>query len=779
MERAKEFLDYLIGLAPEGETALFLRQKPVGAEVQYHADGAPKATFPAFLPATALRKMKPDQAWYGNTGSYILDRMPDGPSAARANCEYCLCMILDDVGTKSKVPPLAPTWVMETSPGSFQWGYGFSEQPSKGEFAAAIKAIAAAGYTDPGAINPVRNFRLPGSINLKRGRGLFAARLVEFHPTREYTLEEICEALEVTPSEAEVEYKPIRVADNGGDDVFAWLMDRGLVYSRPNGEGWAGVQCPNHEQHTDGSPEGRYNPSVRAYCCLHGHCQDWDTAAFLTWVEEQGGPARESGLRDDLLAEIMRGTLSKLEPGTLFSEATTAAAAIAAADQREVGRTQKADWYKRFVYVQTDDSYFDLITRRELTRRAFDSTFRHIRCQSIHATGPNGGRLIQASTCFDENRQAMGARAVVGITYAAGEAELVERNGDVYCNRWRDGRPPRIDRNVSDKEIEPWLAHCRKLIPEAAALQHVLDVMAFKLQFPRVKINHAILHGGTQGCGKDTLWAPFLYAVCGPGLVNRGLMDGATLGSQFGYMLECEILILNELREPEARERRALANMLKPIIAAPPEMLSVNRKGLHPYDMLNRILLLAFTNDKVPISLESQDRRWFAIWSAAARMDPEAARALWDWYKAGGFQLIAGWLHQRDVSAFNPAATPMTTEWKQTMIEQGMSSGESFLVEMIRSGAGEFAKGAIASPFHSLCDRLRGAAPEGAKVYQGALLHAISEAGWVDVGRVMSAEHPTRKQVYCRPDLAEQLTKSELRRLVEPDATPPGLRVAK
>jgi hypothetical protein len=46
---------------------------------------------------------------------------------------------------------------------------------------------------------------------------------------------------------------------------------------------------------------------------------------------------------------------------------------------------------------------------------------------------------------------------------------------------------------------------------------------------------------------------------------------------------------LNELKEPDAKERRALANKLKPIIAAPPEMLTVNRKGLHPYQMANRV----------------------------------------------------------------------------------------------------------------------------------------------------------------------------------------------
>jgi hypothetical protein len=292
--------------------------------------------------------------------------------------------------------------------------------------------------------------------------------------------------------------------------------------------------------------------------------------------------------------------------------------------------------------------------------------------------------------------------------------------------------------------------------------------MAYKLQNPRVKINHAVLHGGDEWSGKDTMWAPFIWAVCGPGLKNRGLVDNDGLTSQWGYALESEILVLNELKEPEASQRRALANKLKPIIAAPPETLPINRKGLHPYDMVNRMMVLAFTNDPVPISISSQDRRWFCVWSSAGRMNANAAQDMWRWYRAGGFETIARWLADRDVSKFNPSAPPMWTEFKENLIESGMSIAESFILDQIRAKTGEFAKGVIAAPFFKLCQFLTINAPGGVKIPQAALLHALKEAGWVDMGRIGSFEHSSKRHIYAAPELARSQSKSYLRNLLEP-----------
>ncbi len=752
-----EFLDFITKLAPAGETALIVHQKPQlkNGEIQLHADGAVKCTWPAYLPSKGT---KAGQAWYGNTASFIIDRFADGRvSASAANCEYILVMMLDDIGTKSKTPPLDPTWIMETSEGSFQWGYAFNDQPTKAEFSAAIRAIADAGYTDPGACNPVRNFRLPGSVNLKPDRNHFESRLVEFHPEREYTLDDICAALGVTPVEADsLTLRPIRLSDDGADDVMAWLSQQGLLLSKPNGEGWAGVICPNSAEHSDGNPEGRYMPSNRAYCCLHSHCVDFDSRMFLQWVAENDGPVHTPGLREELLAQAMDSALSKIAPTPEYPD--VASAVIAEVERKELGRIEKAEWWSRFAYIQVDDAFFDMQDRREISRYTFNALFRHIDCKSVH----NAKRRIEAATSFDELRQAKGAKALVGVTYAAGESVLVARDGMVYGNRWRDARPKAVAGDVSQ-----WLTHVERMVPEKFEREHLLNALAHKVQFPTHKINHAILMGGNHGSGKDTLFAPFFWAIGGRAKVNCSMIKNEDLTSQWGYGLECEVMEIAELRQAEAKDRRALENHLKPIIAAPPEYLMVNRKGLHPYYALNRVFVVAFSNERVAISIPSEDRRWFVIWAEASKLPEAQAVSLWNWYQhRGGFEAVAHYLHTRDVSAWNPTAPPPMTEAKAIMVEHGMSTAESFLVDLLRRRAGEFSRGVVGGPFHALCDRLQGQAPTGVKVVQAALLHALKEAGWVDMGRIKSRDYDSKKHVFCVREMVD-MSKSDLRRMVE------------
>ncbi|MGA0002184.1 MAG: hypothetical protein ACO3IZ_11115, partial [Steroidobacteraceae bacterium] len=273
-------------------------------------------------------------------------------------------------------------------------------------------------------------------------------------------------------------------------------------------------------------------------------------------------------------------------PAPPAPEVQAAEKAVAA---RDISSLEPSEWYARFAYCTPDDSFFDLLERTEITRSAFNAVYRHVRCHSIHASSSGGARRVEASTSYDENRTAMGARVLSGVTYAPGTAPLVEHQGQIYGNKWRDGRP-----QIEDAiDPQPWLDHIERLIPDHLERNHMLDAFAFKVQHPGVKINHAILIGGIQGAGKDSMIAPLLYAIGGQHKLNCASVETAELQQQWGYYLENEIIIFNELRQSEAVDRRALENRLKPILAAPPELLTVQRKMMHPIQVRNQALVLA------------------------------------------------------------------------------------------------------------------------------------------------------------------------------------------
>jgi hypothetical protein len=739
------FIEFIAQLAPEGETMLFVRQKQTAKGYTY-------------IPRLPER-YKPGGAWYGNTGSFILDRFEDGkPRAAREYIERVAVLMLDDIGTKSKAPPIEPTWKMETSPGNYQWGYVFrlDEQPTKYIFTPTITAIAAAGFTDPGATNCVRNFRLPGSANLRKGN--FESRLVEFHPEREFSLQEICAALGVQVQEGDAQVSAVQIEDDGNDDVLRWLSDEGMVLERPNSSGWAGVVCPNASEHSNDDPQGRYYPVTRAYKCLHAHCQDWDSNRFLQWVADHGGPKQAHGLREELLAAKMAGVLDAIQPTEAFPD--EASKVIAEIAKKELGRLEKEEWWLRFAYLQEDDAFFDVIDRRYISRATFNALFRHITCRSVRT-----GRVVEASISFDEHRKDR-AESALALTYAPGETVFCTRDGYVYGNRWKDMRPTPVAGSV-----QPWLDLLHSLLPNQMERDHVLDVMAFKVQNPGVKINHAVLMCGAPGLGKDTVWAPMLWAIGGDTLSNIKHVKNEELSSQWGYALEVEVMVIEELRQTEAKDRRALENQLKPIIAAPPEYLMVNKKGQHPYQAVNRLFVLAFSNERAAITLPSDDRRWFVTWSDS---QPIYGKPIWDWYKnGGGFAAIAHYLHARDVSQFNPGAAPPVTDAKLLMGSASLSPAEAWLVDQISKRAGIFATGAVAGPWQSVCEVLQPLAPHNIRLVAPALLHALREAGWIDHGRLHSRAYPSNRHVIAAPETSE-MGKSEIRALCEP-----GLRAVK
>lgn len=433
--------------------------------------------------------------------------------------------------------------------------------------------------------------------------------------------------------------------------------------------------------------------------------------------------------------------------------------------EHDVSQLAPADWFKRFVYVAEGDLFFDVKTHQDYSRQTFNALFRGTPCYSVH----NKSRRIEAATFFDENRAAMGSYVASALTYAPGETELLKRSGVAHVNKWKSARPVGVSGDAS-----PWLQHLQRMIPTDFEREHVLNVMAYKRQHPNRKINHAVLHTGAPGSGKDTLWAPFLWSIGGDALRNIAVARAEEVAGSWGYTYESEVIVLNEIRYRKGDDRRAMENNLKPVIAAPPELLMVNKKQQHPYYVINRILVLAFSNERAPITIPADDRRWFVIWSQAPRLPDNEAARLWEWYHGGGFEAVAAYLDARDVSAFNPGAVPPITDAKLAMVDLGMSGGEAFIAEMVRQRRGPFSKGVVGSPWYAVLAELA-ASTDGHKPSREALFVALRESGWKDVGRVMSREHQTPKHLWIAPELANR-TKSEIRAIAEGK---PDLQVVK
>ena len=177
-------------------------------------------------------------------------------------------ILLDDIGTKVPLERVAGviSYLVETSPGNFQ-GVIILAKPITDVKVAdrLLKAVIAAGLSDPGATGVNRWIRLPRGINGKPKHkdahgNSFQCRLTASHPDRCLTLPEIVARLDLdfSPTAEPTPGKQVKAvngakASAGSDDivlyragenkVIAALKEFGL-YKRSLGPGKHDITCP-------------------------------------------------------------------------------------------------------------------------------------------------------------------------------------------------------------------------------------------------------------------------------------------------------------------------------------------------------------------------------------------------------------------------------------------------------------------------------------------------------------------------------------------------------
>jgi hypothetical protein len=274
-----------------------------------------------------------------------------------------------------------------------------------------------------------------------------------------------------------------------------------------------------------------------------------------------------------------------------------------------------------------------------------------------------GQKLLPASAWLDQHR------AVEQMTWAPGLPMLI-RDKVIAEGGWSPQpgwtcfnlyRPPSLELGDA-QQAQRWLDHIRQVYAEETIAKHIVRWLAHRVQRPHEKINHALVLGGEQGIGKDTLLEPVKHAV---GAWNFCEVSPGQIMGRFNGFLKSVILRVSEARDLGETDRYKFYDHLKAYTASPPDVLRVDEKHLREHNILNVTGIIQTTNYKTGgIYLPADDRRNFVAWSERTKESFTEAywTDLWGWYHSGGIGHVAAYLTELDITDFDPKAPPPKTQ---------------------------------------------------------------------------------------------------------------------
>ena len=687
------------------------------------------------------------------------------------------CLVLDDVREKlseeaaQRLPE--PAWILETSPGSLQWGYILREPCTEASKIdnlndGLIASDLAPDGKDPGQRGVTRYVRLPEGINNKASKLVngqpFQCRMLHWQPFNRVTLEELAAPFAVDLDAVRRESRVDGAADVN-DHPLINIPD--IVHIKEiRSDGRFDITCPWVHEHTgqddSGSAVFTNADGTMGFKCHHGACQGRTGADLLRFIEGQK-PGFNTQLKNwqimrelDAVApevsfmsatpqpnpvtvqamnelevsfmtpvapqppvpiaetvtpdaiQLLCDNLRRQLPGT--SEQRELAAKVlkhtddlpkmeqkhwhdvvvdimrwSKADFKDIIKDLRQTWYgekvsaaefyDNVVFVKELNQFYDWESRIFFSTEAFQNSFSHEDAEA---------RKI----ALQEGR----VQKVDRLDYAPKQPRIFIEDGCRYANTWSDatqsfGAPGDASRWTMHFDALGWGEH----------RDHIEKWMAFTLRHPDRKINHMLLLGSGEGCGKDFLLYPLIKAMG----ENHTVISGEELLEGFNdYVLSTKYLHINEAELGDRREALAVSNKLKPLAAAPPEQLSVNQKGIKRIKVRNILNATMTTNSVMPLRLNGPSRRFYAIWSdlnprdKQDNMKPEWLQYWedrWTWMKAGGWKAVVYHLmHTVDLSNFNPNEAPPMTEFLREIKESSKSPMQQTLEAFIDKKHGAF-----------------------------------------------------------------------------------------
>ncbi len=603
------------------------------------------------------------------------------------------CIVLDDVKEKlvqSEVDKLPqPSWILETSNGSEQWGY-ILQQPSseRTRVENLLDGLIANGLApdgkDSGMKGVTRYVRLPEGINNKTNKLLegqpFKCRMLAWNPFNRTTLEALAEPLNV-----DLDASRRDTAVDGAVSIPDHPMFKHLHVKETRDDGRTIIQCPWHMEHTNqvddlGTAVFTNEDGSIGFKCHHGHCVDRTGKDLLDYIESQS-----EGFRGELASwQVMRtfdtvadGSSTSQQPEATVSptppavpapvtEATndTNSYSIMLSKLRmlepncDQARKLTADILKIVEDIPPIDRQYVHDEVREIlrwSRNDFINILAQLR-KGWYAKSSDEVNFYGNIMFIAEQNQFYDRQKRLWYTPEAFQNSFSHLDDEAKKQALTQQMVSKVDkldfapeqpavfedmgitygnswlksdvRNGAAGDASPWLAHFDTL-GWGEHKQLLLQWMAFTLRNPAEKINYAIILGGHEGSGKDFLLYPLLHAMSHQAQV----IGGDELLSDFNnYLMGTKYLHVNETELGDNKDADKVSTRFKALAAAPPDTLRVNDKGVKAFNIRKVVNVSMTTNSMTPIKVNGVSRRMLALWSDLdvrgddMNMKPEWAR---------------------------------------------------------------------------------------------------------------------------------------------------------
>lgn len=241
---------------------------------------------------------------------------------------------------------------------------------------------------------------------------------------------------------------------------------------------------------------------------------------------------------------------------------------------------------------------------------------------------------------------------------------------DIRCNLW--GGWPTEPKDGACGKLLGVLEHlCAEERNSREIFAWCLKWLAYPIQHPGAKMRTALVFHGPQGVGKNLFFECVMRIYSHYGRI----VDQAAVEDKFNDWMSGKLFLIAD--EVVARnELFHLKNKLKGVVTG--EWIRINPKNVAAHDERNHVNLVFLSNERQPLVLEKDDRRYVVIWTPE-KMDSEFYDEVKAEITGGGIAALHHYLLHLDLGDFSEFTPPPFTQSKQDLIDVSLDSVDRFM----------------------------------------------------------------------------------------------------